>query len=140
MRKNSTSLPPTSSDPPVKVIGGAASNNFGRATNMKMTSFCDSDKPMTDRMSATLPHFPTQTTGYYNPQHCLTMPSSNSHAPPSPAPADRYSILTKSRYRSRILMNHFRSLYMVSVCVQTKMIHYDYHCYHNRCQDFAKNL
>ncbi|KAI5740846.1 hypothetical protein M8J76_007861 [Diaphorina citri] len=105
MRKPSVTTPSSSSSdlgPPVKVIGGAArDSNFGRSTNMKMTSFTDSDSKAPGCMSATLPHFPTQATNYaaYN-QHCLTMPANSSHAPPSPAPADRLPLFPNSSCNS----------------------------------------
>uniref|UniRef100_A0A8D8R8K1 Protein tincar n=1 Tax=Cacopsylla melanoneura TaxID=428564 RepID=A0A8D8R8K1_9HEMI len=106
MRKPPATAPTPSSTehltPQVKVIGGR--DNFGRSTNMKMTSFTDSDsKPGSDRMSATLPHFPTQSSAAYSAysQHCLTMPAQHgSNAPPSPAPADRLPLFPNSSCNS----------------------------------------
>lgn len=50
------------------VVNGTTQEPFGRATNIRMTTF--SDRP---QQSATLPHYPTQTVNPAYP-HCSTMP------------------------------------------------------------------
>lgn len=57
-------------------------DKFGRSTNMKMTSF-------TDSQSATLPHFPTQQVGIPYP-HCSTMPLPPVAPPPIVHPPCNY--------------------------------------------------
>ncbi|XP_014250524.1 protein tincar [Cimex lectularius] len=53
-------------EPEIITVTNNFQDQFGRSTNMKMTSF-------TDSQSATLPHFPTQQVGVPYP-HCSTMP------------------------------------------------------------------
>ncbi|KAL1110250.1 hypothetical protein AAG570_008327 [Ranatra chinensis] len=61
-------------DPEMIPISSSGQDQFGRSTNMRMTSF-------TDSQSATLPHFPTQQIGVPYP-HCSTMPLPPPTLPP----------------------------------------------------------